>query len=145
MHKYTAEFRISGHDLDPDAVSRDLGLAPSLVIRRGDRRGTSNWDVSTWAYSGEEVRKAPREWDSLEEALQRLLKTLIPVRARLRKYERYEQYFWCAHFQSSFDGGPCFSASLLQAISAFGCDLFIDTYFVRLGKGKRSPTSRSMR
>ena len=67
---------------------------------------------------------------SLEEGLLHLLETLEPKKESIGVLAKNaEVIWWCGHFQSSFDGGPTLSASLLQRLGDFGVPLFIDNYF----------------
>jgi hypothetical protein len=81
-----------------------------------------------WAYDGADAR-GPLEWESLEEGLRFVLDRLWPHREVLAKYKvSYELIWWCGHFQTSFDGGPRLTSSLLVKLGELGADLFIDNY-----------------
>lgn len=132
MHKYTVELRIHGEQLVPSEVSVDLGLEPSLARQAGDERSQeTNWQEGLWAFDGVATGQDPM-WDSLEDALNFVLDMLVPVRGKLKNYQsKYKLVWWCAHFQSSFDGGPLLSSSLLKRkrLGDFGVELYIDNYF----------------
>jgi len=83
-----------------------------------------------WAYDGEH-EKGPRvEWTSLEEGLTFLLTQLWPLRETIARCAPSAQViWWCGNFQTSFDGGPTLSASLLKRLGEFGAELYIDNYF----------------
>lgn len=49
-----------------------------------------------------------------------------PVRAGGN--HKFDLVWWCGHFQSSFDGGPMISPSLLTRLGEFGVLLFIDQF-----------------
>jgi len=127
MHEYTVEFRIYGKGLDTSAISRDLGLSPSLIIEEGDAKGKSEqFAESVWACNGCADAKS---WDSLEEGLTFLLEKLAPVRQKIDTYRsKYQLILWCGHFQSSANGGPLLSPSLLKSLAEFGVEVFIDNY-----------------
>ena len=131
MHEYSVEFRISGAELVPAAITEALGLEPSLVRHVGETRGAGKvWDQALWGYNGFPPGDA-KSWASLEEGLSFVLDRLEPVRNEIEKLkEKYETVWWCGHFQSSFDGGPTFSATLLRRLADFGVELYLDTYFV---------------
>jgi len=133
MHKYTVEFRITGADLDPAEVSKDLGLVPSLVRRQGEHRSSSStWDKGLWAFSGSGGLNFRREWDSLEEGLRHVVELLLPLRQKLDKYRgKSDVFFWCGHFQSSMDGGPSFSPGLLKSLAELGFELHLENHFVK--------------
>lgn len=132
MHKYSVQFRVFGRNLDPDAVTRELGLEPNLIRRPGDKRGRERtWDESMWSYDGTDgVSDQQAEWDSLEEGISFLLARLSSKSEIIQRYARIHQMiWWCGHFQSSFDGGPTLSPELLRRMSDFGVGIYIDNYF----------------
>src|ERR1700761_3655265 len=100
MNQYTVDLRIEGESLSPEQVTLDLGLQPSLVRHRGDRRGTSEFAKSLWAFSGREPR---RDWPSLEAGLRHLLEEVAPLRSVMEPYlQSGSVYWWCGSFQSQF-------------------------------------------
>ena len=130
MHEYSVELRISGAQLDPATVTQDLGLEPSLVREVGERRTEGKvWEKGLWSYNGLPADN-PTVWGSLEEGLIFLLDRLAHLQVQLQSYKQnYDVVIWCGHFQSSFDGGPTLSATLLRRLADFGVDLDIDNYF----------------
>ncbi len=114
------------------AVSAELGLQPSLVRGPMDSNRSDNLKYFLWAYDGRTSTEAP-EWLSLEQGLAFLLDKLQPVKQKLSKFKDHDILFWCGHFQSSFDGGPTLSPSLLVALGNFGVPVFIDNYFHESG------------
>lgn len=128
MHRYTVELRIVGKDLDPDEVSRRLGLKPSQAWRKGDRRGeNSTRTAGTWSF--EVLPHGRDDWPSLAEGLTSLLKKLEPIRSQIQSYlPANEVYVWCGHFTSSFDGGPTLSPALLKSLGDLEVQLAFDTY-----------------
>jgi hypothetical protein len=131
MHEYTVEFRISGTELVPATITQSLGLEPSLTRQVGECRGAGTvWDQALWGYNGSPAG-TPKSWASLEDGLIFLLDRLEPLRSDIDEYKRnYDLIFWCGHFQSSFDGGPTLSATLLRRLADFGVEVYIDNYFV---------------
>jgi len=128
MHEYTVELRIIGEDLVPSAVSKELGLRPSTVREVGEAVGSKCFTQAVWGFNGSDS-DSPPIWESLEDGLSSVLAKLGPVKAKLRNYRnRFDLIWWCGHFQSSFDGGPTLSASLLKDLGDFGVPLFIDNY-----------------
>lgn len=130
MHSYSVQLRISGGELDPESVSKLLELRPDQVRLKGAARGSRGaWPESMWSYGGRSY-EVTREWGSLEEALLELLNELWPRRDLISALaQKFEVVWWCGHFQSSFDGGPTFSAALLQRLAQFGVPLYLDNYF----------------
>lgn len=131
MHEYTVEFRISGAELVPATITQALGLEPSLVRQVGEMMGKVKvWDQALWGYNGFPAG-TQKSWASLEEGLTFILDRLEPVRTEIEKYkQKYDAIWWCGHFQSSFDGGPTFSAELMRRLADFGVELYLDNYFV---------------
>jgi len=125
---YTAEFRIltQKEDLDLYAISEDLGLSPTNTRQRGEARSRlSKYTESMWGYEVE----AGKEWEEIGDALESLLAVLMPLKCKISKYRsKYDVILWCGYFKSSFDGGPAFSAELLQKLGDFGIPLHLDTY-----------------
>jgi len=131
MHRYTVELRIFGPNLDPEEVTRRLGLPPSQVRRKGEPRvkgAASIWTESMWGF---EVRpEGADDWLSLEDGLKAILATFGPKRDQLKHYFGENQAcLWCGHFTSSFDGGPTLSPTILSSLGDLGCRLFLDTCF----------------
>jgi hypothetical protein len=83
--------------------------------------------LGDFAYSGAVPNQ---EWDSLEEGILYILKDLSPKRELIwSAFGKFNMYWWCGHFQSSFDGGPTLSSELLRKLADFGAKLFLDNYF----------------
>jgi hypothetical protein len=132
MHTYSVQLRICGKDLDPDEVTRRLGLEPNQVRRVGERRSANQvWQESLWSYDGRmAAAEAATEWTSLEDGLRHVIEKLLSKKEFIKGYGRTcEAIWWCGHFQSGFDGGPTLSASVLKLLGDFGIPLFIDNYF----------------
>jgi hypothetical protein len=129
LHRYTVELRIFGPNIDPDDVTKKLGISPTQIRRKGEQRAPgSTWTSGMWAFdvSGGDSG----EWVSLSDGLSALLQQFRPIQDRLRAYAANNVlYIWCGHFSSSFDGGPVLSPVLLKALGDFGAELVLDTYF----------------
>jgi len=131
-HEYTVEFRIYSETLDPDVITRELGLQPCQVRIQGSlRSGGKSTHTGMWGFDGtDEETAGNKNWDSLEEGLAYVMDKLWPVREKIAKYAgNGESIWWCGHFQSSFDGGPHLSPNLLRRLGEFGAPLYIDNYF----------------
>jgi hypothetical protein len=128
MHEYTVELRISGSDLDPALITEEFGLRPSMVRHAGEVIGSKRAAIAVWGYNGSQSDSVPI-WQSLEEGLTFVLSKVSHIKPQLEQYRKnFEVFWWCGHFQSSFDGGPTLSASLLKELGEFGAAVFIDTY-----------------
>ena len=127
MDQYTVDLRIEGEALSPEQVSLDLGLRPSLVRHKGERRGTSAFAKSMWAFSGREPRQ---DWPSLEDGLRSLLEEVLPLRSIMEPYfQTCSVYWWCGSFQSEIGTTITFSAELLKSLGAFGAPVHLSSYF----------------
>jgi hypothetical protein len=128
MHSYTVEFRIwsEKEDVDLEAITKDIGINPTNTRIQGEAKSLNRvFTESMWGY---EVYPG-KNWASLEEALESLLKVLKPLKEKIWAYLlKYNVVIWCGHFTSSFDGGPKFSPELLEKLSELGVELYLDTY-----------------
>lgn len=147
MHRYTVELRIVGQNLNPDEVTRVLGLVPTRVARKGEPKvggATSKWMANMWGF--EVFPPGKDDWSSLGDGIESLLRTFGPIRDRLRVYSAgNEIYVWCGHFTSSFDGGPSLSPTLLKSLGNFGVQLVLDTYSERANEVRAQSESCSTR
>jgi hypothetical protein len=127
MNEYTVDLRIEGESLSPDQVTLELGLKPSLVRQKGDRRGTSVFAKSMWAFSGREPRQ---DWPSVEEGLRHLLEELAPLRPAMEPYfQTSSVYWWCGNFQSEFGSTVALSPELFKLLATFGAPVQLSSYF----------------
>lgn len=126
MHEYTVEFRVEGSKVEPTRITAELGLEPSRVREVGDGKD-SKVQTAIWSYEGS---GGVTEWGTLEEGLLHVLDDLRPKKELIRLYSnQFDVYWWCGHFQSSFDGGPTFSPALLKELGEFGIPLILNNYF----------------
>ena len=131
MHKYTVEFRVEGQSLVPSEITAILGLEPSQMrvetIGGNGKKGRK----ALWAFDGNcSSEKSKQEWESLETGLFFLLEKLLPKRELIwTTLSEFDMYWWCGHFQQSFDGGPTLSPELLRKLADFGAPLILDNYF----------------
>lgn len=128
-HEYTVEFRIFSKTLDPNEITRELGLQPCQIRIEGAPGLGKRPQQGMWAYDGGEGNIT---WESLADGLTFLLDKLWPHREAIAKYKPAATLmWWCGNFQSSFDGGPTLTATLLKRLGEFGAELFIDNYFAQ--------------
>src|ERR1700730_1617606 len=127
-HAYTVEFRIYGETLEPETITNELGLNPSYVGKAGTVWGTRVHRHNVWGYSGAEEGLSV-DWDSLEDGLAFVLDRLWPHRQQIARYKpEFQIAWWIGHFQSSFDGGPSLSPSILLRLCEFGSAVLIAHY-----------------
>lgn len=129
-HVYTVELRFSGDKLEPAEISTRLKLQPSNSFSQSQNQSSTRKRRPYWAYNGKgEVGFQP-EWELLEDGLEFLLKNLTSRKAEIITLaHQFNGLWWCAHFQSSFDGGPTLPPKLLTEIGSYGIPLSIDNYF----------------
>lgn len=127
MHRYTVSFRIDGEELFPSEVTKTLNLQPCQIRENPPREGVGKRFRPLWSYSGAVPNQ---EWQSLEQGILYVLEDLTPKRDLIwSSFGNFNLYWWCGHFQSSFDGGPTFSSELFRKLAHFGAKLYLDTYF----------------
>lgn len=128
MDKYTVEFRIEGLSLIASEVSTFLNLQPAQV-----RKGNQLDKVTLWTFDGVSIENdfIEQEWNTLEEGLSFLLDILESKLFVLEsKLSTYKRYFWCAHFQESFNGGPIFSPALLKRLASFKTEVILKNHYI---------------
>lgn len=126
-HVYTVELRIESADLNPEQVTKEIGLYPSNS-RNSNGGVAKELRGGVWSYDGAAGER--KEWDKLEDGLAKLVEELEPLLPRLRlQMLRHRVFWWCGNFQSSFDGGPELSVEILRKLADFGAPLLIDNYF----------------
>ncbi|HEY2860597.1 MAG TPA: hypothetical protein VGJ21_19415, partial [Terracidiphilus sp.] len=81
-------------------------------------------------YSVSNKESGRNEWRSLEEGLSLTMLSLADKRQLIvAQSEKFDVYWWCAQFQSSFDGGFTLSNELLRNLSSFGVEFRLETYW----------------
>jgi hypothetical protein len=138
MHRYTVELRIIGQNFEPDDITRDLALTPTIVARKGQPKVAeteAKWTANMWGF--EVLPPGSDGWSSLEEGVAALLRVFSSLQERLHAYSLSNEIcLWCGHFTSSFDGGPRLSSSLLKSLGDFAFPLVLDTYCERAAEEK---------
>jgi hypothetical protein len=130
MHRYLVELRITSDeaDIDEENISRRIGIKSSQFLRKGD----SNFDkvsaCSVWQLDAR-TQSGGLEWDSLEDGLRSLVEKLLPAKKAINELQSsYNVTILCAHFNSSFGGGPTLSPSLLGMLADLGVELTLASY-----------------
>ena len=128
-----AAFRLVGEDLDPEAVSRALGLEPDVARAKGEeitagRVGPARQQrTGIWSLSTENHLTST----SLDSHLGHLLGRIEPSRSQLEALRRDDDIradFLCYWRSATGHGGPEVSAETLGRIAALGASLGIDFY-----------------
>lgn len=126
-HVYTVGLRFSG---DPAEISARLNLQPSHVSSQFQTPSTTRKISLFFGYNGREDVGFQYEWESLEDGLDFLLKSLSSKKAEIMALSRqFNGYWWCGHFQTGFSGGPSLSPRLLAEAGSYDIPLSIDHYF----------------
>jgi len=128
-----ATFRLSKEDLNPDDVSRLLGLEPSRVQRKGEPQYPKNpdsplrfrsggWHLSTQGHVESRDLRRHVDW---------LLERLEPKRDVLLRLSREGCAmdlicFWCS---ASGQGGPWLDAALMRRLADLALAIRFDVYF----------------
>lgn len=141
-----AAFRITGDDLDPEEISRQLGIEPSHSHRKGEPHiGRSGydyekpWSTGVWLVSSEDVVK------SLD--LRRHLDWVIGlVRDKADVLAAYRQRGFATDVLCYWVGGwilgigPTISPDQMRALAALGLELIVDGGY--WGKGPKDMAKR---
>ncbi|MEO8286018.1 MAG: DUF4279 domain-containing protein [Chloroflexota bacterium] len=128
-----ASIRFSGRNLDPEAVTRALGISPSTSFRRGQERATNKkWNHGHWGLTSEGNVSST----DLELHITWLVDQLLPVQDRLRDLLHSGDYegkimadIFCYWESATGNGGPGFSPELMGKLSSLGLSLELDIYF----------------
>ena len=131
MDTYTVEFRIEGSNLVPLEITNILELSPSLTSDMIINVKKKVKHTPFWSYDGisSENNFVEKKWDSLEEGLLFLIKELSPKFDLIKSnFTEYKTYWWCGHFQESFNGGPRLSPTLLKKLADLNTELIISNY-----------------
>lgn len=144
-----ATFRVLGEDLDPDDVTRLLGVEPSQALRRDQlvptQTSVRRQETGVWLLKSEGKVAST----SLERHLLFLLDRVEPRLAALDGLLRTHQAtadFFCFWLSATGHGGPIFSADVMQRVAATGAELGIDFYggaAVEDGEHESVPQPRS--
>lgn len=108
-YKTSAAFRIMHADLNPDTVSRELGLQPDWAYHKGQPRGGRNTPSKFGNWGFETDNKVVSR--DLRHHLDWLLDVLEPHRARLFHWQQkgYNMDIFCMWVKASGTGGPTLS------------------------------------
>ena len=131
--RVAASFILSGTDLDPEVVTRAVGVSPDASARRGDARFNA---------AGRLVAPHPESWwklstrnrvesKDLNEHLRVLLSFLLPHRTELLELSRNGQAYFDVLWESSYlyaGTGPVIDPAYVQGIAALGAGVGFDIY-----------------
>ena len=124
-----ATFQLWGKELEPDKVTKALGLTPFKSFKRGDQRTeTKKWPHGYWGITSE------NEVSSTDLALhiEWLLDRLEPAGSQLKMImaePSVKSDISCFWESRTGHGGPSFGPKLLGRIAALNLELGLDIYF----------------
>ena len=126
--RVTAAVSVGGDRLDPDEVTRLLGIKPTYAARKGDRRRSGGREVVQ--RTGVWYLEAPpsREWvlpDAIEALLARLPE---PGPAWHLIAAKYQLRLTCGVFLSDWNQGLLLPARVLGALASRHLALDLDVY-----------------
>ena len=122
--------RVMDEQMDPDEVTRLLGLTPTTIQHAGERRGANTervHKVSGWFLSTEDLLTsldARHHLDWLLERIGNKAEEFAALRGR-----GYLVDACCRWDSSSGHGGPTLSPTQMLAFGRLGIELWFDIYF----------------
>lgn len=118
---------IYGEDLDPDEITRLLGVSPTRSRRRGELRGDGRtcWSDGAWLLHVEN-RGGPEPADAVLDQLLGQLPTDPSIWASLAQRYRMRIFFYIG--MSGFNKGFGLSADNIRRVAALGVRLDFDLY-----------------
>jgi Domain of unknown function (DUF4279) len=127
-----ASFRLRGSRLDPDVVTRAIGVEPSRAAKRGEARASAPTRTNrTGAWALESDDACSRADDHLEKHLRWLLDHLEPRADQLADVvakQGLEAEFWCV---VQMEGANCdfeLQPETIARMAALGATLRLDIY-----------------
>lgn len=126
----TAQFRLFGDMLDPQQVTSRLGINPTLVHAKGDRKDSvpnreEVWQSGTWQLGSGLADSCP-----LEEHLTALLDVLSPVAEAIQRLldNGCRADFFCGCFLRDWNQVVTLSPSAIRRIALLGAAITLDIY-----------------
>jgi hypothetical protein len=127
-----ATFWLRGERLDPDVITRVMGIEPNRADRRGEPRASNpQYKHRTGAWTLESENVLSREDDHLDDHLRWLLDRLeprAPALAEVVADQGLDVEFWCVVWM---DGPNCDFAlppETIGRVAALGAALRLDIY-----------------
>lgn len=131
---YLIEFRIEGATLSPQNATETLGLQPCLTRESAVGIAAGRFESAMWSFDGISSQSVgdQKEWLSLHSGLDFLLELLLPKLELIQSnFGHHDMYWWCGHFQESFDGSSTFPTELLRKLAQFGAPVILTSYHER--------------
>jgi hypothetical protein len=122
-----AYLRISGDDLDPDAVTAALGSAPTYAFRKGEIYRQRTAQTGRWV-----IDAAPSKPSDLDRQITQLLARMNSDIDRWKSItSRHETMFYCSAFMVQTNEGAELTPTTLLALGVRGISLGLDIYAPR--------------
>jgi hypothetical protein len=126
-----ASFRLSGNELDPERITRLVGVEPWHAHSQGDPSSTAAaarvYPTGVWVVSSQ---GSVDEWASLDDHISFLLDLLAPVtaevNAEIRRNDLTADFFCYVQIQSG--AGPVISHPVLSRLAELSASLSLDFY-----------------
>jgi len=123
-----ASFCIYGDSLQPDEISRDLGLRATISGLKGERQSrfpkAKLLRTSLWTLDSPLDEHSP-----LQDHLAWLLQELEPKLKIVSEIaKQYDTRLFCGYSSEHGQGGCAFEAALLDRLAALGVPLVLDLY-----------------
>jgi len=130
VQRSTACLRISGDDLDPADITRELGCAPTFAQLKGERIvGSVTGSVRIARCGMWRLHAAPREPEDLDGQIEELLSKLsdnIAVWAAIAEVSKIDLF--CGLFMRESNEGLSLSCRSMAALGARQIELGLDVY-----------------
>lgn len=121
--------RFFGDDLDPDFITKKLGICPTISYRKGDIFRGKTCDrienTGSWRYC---VRRC--ENIDLEELINKLLDRIAPNLEIWRELTtKFQSDLFCGLWLKRYSGAIDFSPAIMMKIAERGLSIGLDIYF----------------
>ena len=122
-----AYLRISGDDLEPDAITSALGATPTYAVRKGELHRQRAANTGRWV-----IEAAPSKPSDLDRQITELLARMTDDLARWKSITgRYQAMFYCSAFMAQTNEGAEIAPTTLVALGARGISFGLDIYAPR--------------
>lgn len=131
VDRVTVSVRVSGDALDPDEVTRALGVRPTFAASKGDRRTSGSREVTqrtgVWCV---EFGGAPEEW-TLDDAIRQLLVRLPSAPTVWDELAaKYKLDVFCGLHLARWNRGFMLPPDVLRQLAERHLHLDVDIYCV---------------
>jgi len=122
--------RILGDDVDPEAITLEMGMSPDQFHRKGDVHGTRSPVVRKHGYWTITSSKHIAASDDTNDHIQWLVAAVAPKLDRLATYKGrgWRVDIWIGIHTSVGHGGPTLRPDVLAQLAALGLDVNLDLY-----------------